>query len=330
MSESAAAESAAVESAAAEPTAAESAAAEPTAAEVTGTGSTVSDSGAGESAAGAEASGPRRKKRSTGSQKPVAADDVVGPADPGTLPARLTGAGARSSRGRLSVRTMYILVGVLVLLAGVFGTGAWFASSKYSEASASTSNTALINVDRTQQVKKAMSKAAERLFSYDYRKIDKTKKAADELLANSEVKNKYDMLMQEVKRLAPKQKAVVSVNATESAVVSLRDDHAKVIVYVDQTSKRTKSKETAAGGAALWLTTERRDGEWKVVGMDTYSSDESGDSQQDKGDKKNQQSGGSDADRDGKSGNGADDSDGAGKDEQGNGSQNPSSDSSGN
>ena len=226
---------------------------------------------------------------------------------------------------------MYILVAVLVLLAGVFGTGAWFASSQYSEASAATSNTALINVDRTQQVKKAMSKAAERLFSYDYRKIDKTKKAADELLANSEVNNKYDMLMQEVKRLAPEQKAVVSVNATESAVVSLRDDHAKVIVYVDQTSKRTQSKETAAGGAALWLTTERRDGEWKVVGMDTYSSGESDGSQQGKGDKEKQQSGKDNADSDGKSGKDKDGSDsGSGKDGQGNESKNSSSDSSGN
>src|SRR5699024_9197669 len=159
------------ESAATDSAAVDSAAVEAAGAEPTGPGSAASEPAADEAPTDAATSGPRRKKRSIGSQKPVAADGVVGAADPGTPPARLTGARTRSSRGRWSARTMYILVAVLVLLAGVFGTGAWFASSQYSEASAATSNTALINVDRTQQVKKAMSKAAERLFSYDYRKI---------------------------------------------------------------------------------------------------------------------------------------------------------------
>lgn len=236
---------------------------------------------------GDTSSGPRRKRRSTGDEKPVAPDDVVGTAAPGTPPTRLTRATARKSRGRLSAKSAYIVSGGLVLVAAVFSAGAWFAGSQYSDVSNATGNSALINVDETQQAKKAMSKGAERLFSFDYRDIDKTKDAADDLLANKDVKHKYDTLMGEVERLAPKQKAVVSVDATESAVVNLHDDQAKVMVYVDQTSKRKKSKGTASGGAALWLTGELHGDEWKVVDMDTYSS---GNSNGQQGNSKEQQS----------------------------------------
>src|SRR5699024_8886441 len=92
------------------------------------------------------------------------------------------------------------------------------------------------------------------------------------LLANKDVQHKYSMLMDEVKRLAPKQKIVVTVAATEASVVQMHEDSAKVMVYVDQTSTRTESKQSSAGGAALWFKTELRDGKWKVVDMDTYNS----------------------------------------------------------
>lgn len=242
----------------------------------------ASDAELTESDSGGSSSGPRRKRRSKGSEKPVVGDAVVGAAAPGTSPARLVKAKGSGARGRFSTKSTYIVAGGLVVVAAVFSTGAWFAGSKYSDVSDATGNAALINVDETQQAKKEMSKAAERLFSFDYRDIDKTERAAKDLLGNSEVKHKYDTLMEEVKRLAPEQKAVVSVDATESAVVNLHDDQAKVMVYVDQTSKRKKSEKTASGGAALWLTGELHDGDWKVVGMDTYSSGESDAAQQGK------------------------------------------------
>ncbi|MFD2397405.1 hypothetical protein ACFSVJ_12390 [Prauserella oleivorans] len=89
---------------------------------------------------------------------------------------------------------------------------------------------------------------------------------------NDEVKQKYDALMGEVKRLAPEQKIVVTVQATRSAVVTLDDDRAKVMVFIDQTATRASDNRSSAGGAALWFTTERRDGAWKVTDMDTYAS----------------------------------------------------------
>src|SRR5699024_4857653 len=145
------------------------------------------------SSGSARGTGPRRKKLRGASEKPDTGDDVVGAAAPGTPPAGLRTTTPRAARGRMSVKRTYITAVCLVVLAAVLAAGAWFAASKSSSASAATGNSALLDVDETQQVKKAMANAAERLFSFDYRDIDETEDAADELLANSEVEKKYDM-----------------------------------------------------------------------------------------------------------------------------------------
>lgn len=216
---------------------------------------------------------PRAKHRSAGTGKPAAADDVAEFVAPGTPPKRLSEAHSSGKPKRsLSRRGSYILAAVLVVLAGLFSTGAVLAKQQYSQVASATDNAALLDVAKTEQVKKAMKQAAERLFSYDYRDIAKTEKAAKELLASKEVQHTYTTLMGEVKRLAPKQQIVVTVTATEAAVVELHDNKAKVMVYVDQTATRTKTGQSSGGGAALWFKAELKDGKWKVVGLDTYSS----------------------------------------------------------
>ncbi|MBK1784058.1 hypothetical protein [Prauserella cavernicola] len=209
--------------------------------------------------------GPRRKARDTGAPKPVSEDDVT--PDP-EAPADQEQDSKREGRFRNS----YALVGVLLVVGLLFAALAVFFQLRQSDASAQTENVALIDVAGTGQVKQAMSSAAERLFSVDYNDIPKNEKAADELLVNDEVRQQYEKFMGELKRLAPEQQLVVTVNATRSAVVMLDDDRAKVMVYIDQTAVRAADNQNSTGGAALWLTTEKRDGEWKVTDMNTYTS----------------------------------------------------------
>ncbi|PXY32169.1 hypothetical protein [Prauserella muralis] len=208
--------------------------------------------------------GPRRKARDTGTPKPESEDDLA-EATPSERTERQDGA-----RGRGAGRG-YAAVAVLLVLAVVFSGLAVLFKYRHSEVSAATDNTALIDVAATAQVKDAMSSAAERLFSIDYNDIGKTEKAADELLVNDEVRKTYDALMSDVRKRAPEQKIVVTVKATRSAVVALEDDRAKVMVYIDQTATRTQDNQTSAGSAALWFITEKRDDQWKVTNMDTYT-----------------------------------------------------------
>lgn len=220
---------------------------------------------------------PRRKARDGGKAKPSAEEEVSTTAEeePATR-ARVGEARAERKPRRIG----YAAVAALLVAGLVFSGLAVLFKYRHGEVASATDNSALVDVATTAQVKQAMSEAAEALFSVDFNDLDKTQRAADRLLVNDEVKRKYDALMGQVREVAPKQKMVVTVKATRSAVVRLDGDRAKVMVYIDQTATRTDTDQTSAGGAAMWLMTERRDGEWKVVNMDTYGGDQTTPSQQ--------------------------------------------------
>ncbi|MFJ7210459.1 hypothetical protein [Amycolatopsis sp. NPDC098790] len=203
---------------------------------------------------------PRRKKRDTGIAKPTEESEVPVAAEEPAAPA----AGSR-------VQKPYVVAGALVLVALILGGLAYWFKSEEVKVSSATSNTALLDVAKTAQVKDAVSKAAEALFSYDFNNIKKTEDAANDLLANDDVKNKYNSLMGEVKRLAPAQKMIVTCKVTRAAVIMLNGDLAKVMVFVDQTSTRTDTKKTTAGTAQLHLNAQLQGDKWKITDMDTYN-----------------------------------------------------------
>ncbi len=204
---------------------------------------------------------PRRKKRDTGIAKPTDFDEVP-VSDTDHEPAKPAGS---------TVQRPYVVAGALVLVALILGGLAYWFKSEEVAVSQATSNTALLDVAKTAQVKDAVSKAAEALFSYDFNNIKKTEDAANDLLANDDVKNKYNSLMGEVKRLAPTQKMVVTCKVTRAAVIMLNGDLAKVMVFVDQTSTRTDTKKTTAGTAQLHLNAQLQGDKWKITDMDTYN-----------------------------------------------------------
>jgi Mce-associated membrane protein len=202
---------------------------------------------------------PRRKKRDTGIAKPTDESEVPVASEE---PAKPAGS---------QVQKPYVVAGALVLVALVLGGLAFWFKSEEVAVSQATSNTALLDVAKTAQVKDAVSKAAEALFSYDFNNIKKTEDAANDLLANDDVKNKYNSLMGEVKRLAPAQKMIVTCKVTRAAVIMLNGDLAKVMVFVDQTSTRTDTKKTTAGTAQLHLNAQLQGDKWKITDMDTYN-----------------------------------------------------------
>lgn len=202
---------------------------------------------------------PRRKQRDTGIAKPTEQAEVPVTEDEPAEP------------GRSPLERSYLVAGALVLVALALGSLAFWFKYEESKVSSATSNTALLDVAKTAQVKDAVSKAAEALFSYDFNNIKKTEDAANDLLANDDVKNKYNSLMGEVKRLAPQQKMIVTCKVTRAAVIMLNGDLAKVMVFVDQTSTRTDTKKTTAGTAQLHLNAQLQGDKWKITDMDTYN-----------------------------------------------------------
>lgn len=198
---------------------------------------------------------PRPKVRDTGQAKPDDLDEAE----------------AETVKPKSKVSWQLVLTAALVV-AGLLMSGlAVFFKIQADDVSSSTNNTALLDVARTAQVKDQVSKATEALFSYDYNNIAKTETAAADLLANDEVRGKYNLLMSEVKRLAPQQKMVVTCKVTRSAVIRLEGDRADVMVFVDQTSTRADTNKTTAGSAQLHLNAELQGDKWKITAMNTYA-----------------------------------------------------------
>ncbi|MFD5246442.1 hypothetical protein ACFWIW_17955 [Amycolatopsis sp. NPDC058340] len=164
-----------------------------------------------------------------------------------------------------------ILAGALVVVGLLLAATAVLFKIQADEVSSSTNNTALLDVAKTAQVKDQVAKATEALFSYDYNNIAKTESAAADLLVNDDVRAKYNLLMGEVKRLAPQQKMVVTCKVTRSAVIRLEGDRADVMVFVDQSSTRADTNKTTAGSAQLHLNAELQGDKWKITAMNTYA-----------------------------------------------------------
>jgi Mce-associated membrane protein len=202
---------------------------------------------------------PRRKIRDGGIRKPVSLDEVD-TSDFGNPPVP----------AEKRKRSPYLLAGVLVVVGLLLAGLAVFFRVNENGITESTSNTALLDVARTAQVKDQVSAAAESLFSYDFNNIAKTQNAAKDLLQGADVTKKYNALMGDVQRLAPAQKMVVTCKVTRSGVISLNGDLARVMLFIDQTSTRTDTKQTTAGSAQLHVNAQFADGKWKITDMDTY------------------------------------------------------------
>jgi Mce-associated membrane protein len=203
---------------------------------------------------------PRRKRRDGGTAKPVDLDEAETSGEES-----ISVSTARPNRPTGQMLTIGLVI-VGLVLAGL----AVFFKLQYDTAEGATSNTALLDVAKTAQVKDQVSQATESLFSYDFNNIKKTEDAANNLLANNDVKAKYNSLMGEVKRLAPQQKMVVTCKVTRSAVIMLDGDRARVMVFVDQTSTRADTKQTTAGSAQLHVDAQLQGNTWKITDLDTY------------------------------------------------------------
>ncbi|ONF66106.1 hypothetical protein [Amycolatopsis keratiniphila] len=202
---------------------------------------------------------PRAKTRAVAEEKPDDLEEAEAEVDESSKDEKKPGS------------KQLILAGALVVVGLLLAATAVLFKIQADEVSGSTNNTALLDVAKTAQVKDQVAKATEALFSYDYNNIAKTETAAADLLVNDDVRAKYNLLMGEVKRLAPQQKMVVTCKVTRSAVIRLEGDRADVMVFVDQSSTRADTNKTTAGSAQLHLNAELQGDKWKITAMNTYA-----------------------------------------------------------
>ncbi|MFC8873813.1 hypothetical protein [Streptomyces ardesiacus] len=193
---------------------------------------------------------------------------------------------AAGARPRRRPPLLVVLCALTVLLGGFAGWAHAKAEGLRSEPA--RSNTALTDLARTSEIKGQVTKAVDRLFSYDHADPGALDKAAQELLTGKAV-DQHRELLADVRERAEAQKAVITTTVTESAVERLDGDRARVLVYADQSSVATGGKTSATdekskagageeaaqdegvyAAAMLAVDVVHRDGRWLVAALDTF------------------------------------------------------------
>ncbi|WP_433331961.1 hypothetical protein [Spirillospora sp. CA-294931] len=130
-------------------------------------------------------------------------------------------------------------------------------------------NVALTDTAGTSEVKGAVSDMFGKVFSYNYTDPAKTQKAQRDFLTGAAV-GQYEKLFADVRTQAPQHKTVLTTTVTQSAVTTLRDGRARLLLFADQRTTRTTDGRTSTAAAMLAVDAARSGGTWKITGLSTF------------------------------------------------------------
>jgi Mce-associated membrane protein len=175
----------------------------------------------------------------------------------------------RESGARLRIRfprrvPSAVLAGVAVLatvLAVVSGV-----SAHELRTGGAAGNRALTDVVATEDVIDSVTEAVETVFSYEYRDTARTREAARELLVGPAVEQ-YEGLFAQVERQATARGTVLSTAVRSVGMVELRDDHASLLLFVDQQILQTGEGTHTSGATQLSISAVRSGDAWKIDGI---------------------------------------------------------------
>ncbi|MDX8144743.1 hypothetical protein SK854_21705 [Lentzea sp. BCCO 10_0061] len=191
------------------------------------------------------------KKAAAEKSEPVAVEETE-PA--GDKPAQKTGKVA------WVLPVALVLVGLLLA-----GLGTFFLVKSRSV----SYDAALVDSATTSAVNGQIREAVEKSFSYNFADVESTEKAAKELLTGKAL-CQYNAVFGPVKEVAPQQKLVVTVRVVSSAVSSLKDGRATVLVFADQVTTRTTDNQSGGGTAMLRVSAIDDGGRWKIDNMEMF------------------------------------------------------------
>lgn len=174
---------------------------------------------------------------------------------------------AESSRRLTGVATLVALVAAVVL---ILGLAAWFrGESNQLAGSAAASNNALVDAGTTAQVSGQVREAVQRVFSYDFARLDDNERAAAEVITGSFVST-FQQQFARVRQLAPPQQAVVVATVPALAVKVLDGDRAIVLVFLDQQAHQGGQVTPLLASGRLVVTAHRVDDRWKIADAEPF------------------------------------------------------------
>jgi Mce-associated membrane protein len=167
----------------------------------------------------------------------------------------------RRLSGRRLRRTAYGVAATLLLL-----TGGWFFRGAHQLRSApSAENRALTDTEATTRVAGDVGNGLARVFSYTPDGLDATERSARSVLAGQAAR-KYTELLGRIRSDVAKQGVTLSSQAVRTGVIELHGDSARLLVFLDQVTRRGKDRPTAAA-AQLTVTARWENDQWRIVEM---------------------------------------------------------------
>jgi Mce-associated membrane protein len=184
-------------------------------------------------------------------EKVVAGDEVVQPAG--------------RARWSIPVRVALVVVTLIAL-----GLAAWWRGETHALlGSAAASNRALLDVGTTAEISGQVRDAVERVFSYDFARLDENERAATAVITGPFAVD-YRRQFARVRELAPGQQVVVVATVPALAVKVLDGDRAIVVVFIDQQANRSGQAQPLEAAGRLRVTAQRVTGIWKIADVEPF------------------------------------------------------------
>ncbi|MFF0559700.1 hypothetical protein [Streptomyces sp. NPDC004266] len=168
-----------------------------------------------------------------------------------------------ASHGRRPARAWRkaaLAAAVTVLLLG--GTGFHYAAHQLRSAP-SARNHALTDTETTTRVSGDVAEGLARVFSYTPADTDAAERSSRTVLAGRAARQYGDLLAQ-VRANLVEQRITLSTQAVRTGVIELDGDSARLLVFLDQTSRRDEAAATTAA-AQLTVTAKYRGDRWLIV-----------------------------------------------------------------
>ncbi|MFE9134836.1 hypothetical protein [Streptomyces sp. NPDC007355] len=202
-------------------------------------------------------------KSAEGDGKGTADGDGTGTADGDGTGTADSGGAVGDGGGRRSAtawRRGALAAAVAVLL---IGGGAFLHSAHQLRSTPSARNQALTDTEATTRVGGDVAEGLARIFSYAPAGADAAERSARSVLAGRAARQ-YEDLFAQVRSSLAEQRITLTTQAVRTGVIELDGDSARLLVFLDQTSRRDKAAATSAA-AQLTVTAKFQGDRWLIV-----------------------------------------------------------------
>ncbi|MFJ8795209.1 hypothetical protein [Streptomyces sp. NPDC102462] len=167
---------------------------------------------------------------------------------------------------RPGVRVWRAAVAVLAVALVLAGGGFFYGAHRLTS-DASARNRALTDTEATTRVAGDVGNGLARVFSYTPDGLDAAERSARSVL-DGRAARQYAQLLGRIRAELAEQRVTLSTQAVRVGVIELDGHSARLLVFLDQVSRRGKAAPTSAA-AQLTVTARREHDQWRIVDITT-------------------------------------------------------------